>query len=121
MSRRVKDDMDFFLIQIKGLTECSRSVIIAEDFEFPPEIYKANSTLVSPISTGTRRYLMQEDDTSLAKIRRRIQKMLIVDRTFRILLAAFILYKILMKLNLMGFADFMGESRYASETFAARI
>lgn len=33
MTRRVKDDMDFFLIQIKGSLECSHFAIVAEDFK----------------------------------------------------------------------------------------
>lgn len=114
MTRRVKDDMDFFLIQIKG--GCRAAAASNEKCQLSHTLPSHSLARI-----GTRRYLMHEDDLSYPKIRQRIQKMLIVDRTFRILLAAFIIYKILMKFNFMGFADYMEERSYANETIVARI
>jgi hypothetical protein len=64
---------------------------------------------------------MKEDNSTLPKIRRRVQRMLIVDRTIRFFFMAWILYKILMKFNFLGFSDLFEGSHYANDTIFERF
>ena len=60
---------------------------------------------------GARRYLMKEPDDSLPACRRKIFRIMIVDRFMRVILFSFIFYKIFMKYNLFGFEDFVVGAR----------
>lgn len=56
---------------------------------------------------GARRYLLKEPDSSIPACRRRMLKIMIVDRLLRVILFGFIFYKIFRKYNLFGFDDFV--------------
>lgn len=60
---------------------------------------------------GARRYLMKEPDSSIPACKRRLVKIMIVDRVLRFILFGFIFYKIFMKYNFLGFEDFVMGAR----------
>lgn len=62
-------------------------------------------------SAGARRYLMKEPDSSIPACKRRLLKIMIVDRVLRVILFGSIFYKIFKKYNLFGFEDFVMGAR----------
>jgi hypothetical protein len=64
---------------------------------------------------------MKEDDETLPKCRRRVQKMLFIDRTIRLLFLAYIFYIIFMKFNFLGFSTMLRGSNFDNDTIYERI
>lgn len=56
---------------------------------------------------GARRYLMKEPDSSIPACKRRLLKIMIVDRLLRVVLFGFIFYKIFSRYNVFGFGDYV--------------
>lgn len=54
---------------------------------------------------------MKEPDSSIPACKRRLLKIMVADRLFRVVLFGFIFYKIFMKYNFFGFEDFVMGTR----------
>lgn len=78
-------------------------------------VYRMQAVIYLHISflifSGARRYLMKEPDSSIPACKRRLLKIMIVDRVLRIILFGFIFYKIFLKYNFYGFGDFVKGTR----------
>lgn len=99
MSRTVHDNFEYYLYQIQGNWYFAKGIRfedISSSFFFIP---------------GARRYLMKEPDSSIPECKRRLVKIMIVDRVLRFILFGFIFYKIFMKYNFLGFEDFVMGAR----------
>lgn len=94
MSRTVLDDFEYYLSQMLGKT-CA--------------LLFSLKTLYFCINLGARRYLMKEPDSSIPACKRRLLKIMIVDRVLRVILFGFIFYKIFKKYNFFGFGEFAME------------
>src|SRR5690349_7332212 len=99
MKRSVPDNHEYYLFQIQGkLLRCF--LVVTSKFYLSICVY-----------LGARRYLMKEPDSSIPACKRRLQRIMIFDRTMRILLFGWIFYKILTKYNFFGFNDFVMGTR----------
>lgn len=96
MYRSVHDDFEYYMYQIQG--------------ELTSMLWRNQIFYLFSIA-GARRYLMKEPDSSIPACRRRMLKIMIVDRLLRVILFGFIFYKIFRKYNLFGFDDFVMGTR----------
>lgn len=95
MSRTIETNEEYYLYQIQGKYVLCRKFFLRKHF----------CVFLFCIVSGARRYLMKEPDSTIPACKRRLLKIMILDRFMRFILFGFIFYRIFKAYNLFGFGE----------------